>query len=934
MRSIFLSVLVLCLSLSAAIAQSPYAIKGAAVDTAASAKLVNTSVSVLNAKDSTLHKFTRAKADGSFAINDMAAGKFILLVTYPGYADYVEHFQLDEASPQKDFGAINLFLKERLLKEVMIKGDAVAIKVKGDTTEFNAAAFKIEPNSKVEDLLKQFPGIQVDQNGKITAQGETVEKVLVDGEEFFGDDPTLVTKNLRGDMVDKVQLFDKKSDQATFTGIDDGVKTKTLNIQLKEDKKTGYFGKVDVGGASDDFYQGQAMYNKFKGKQKFSAYGTLGNTGITGLGWSDAQKYVGSSSNVSFTDDGGIMIMGGGSDDFESFDGRYNNQGIPLAHTGGVHYDTKWNKDKHSINTNYRIGRIAVDGIKSSLSQNNLPSGVQISNSDQSFNNSAFRQKLDLTYDVKLDTTATLKIMVDGTVKNSETYNDFSAASFRADNSTLNNSSRVLNNDSEDRILNASLLWNKKLKKKGRTLSLNIKQTMSENETDGFLNSVNSFYDEQGAITDVQNINQRKMNTRTGSLFTSNLSYTEPLSKALSLVMNYGVDVNNSSADRKSFNQSAGGQYDQLDPLFSSDFSLNQFAHQFGTSFSYRKNKAVASFGSRAYAVDFRQIDNLSGTKYERNFLNFFPQASMTYTLAKQKTLRFNYSGYTSQPNINQIQPVRVNDDPLNVVLGNPDLSPSFSSSFNAGYNSYKILSDRYIYVNANYRFTSNAIVNNVVTDAQGRNTYQSVNMSGKTPYGFSMYGGISRKVNKAGLNVGLNANVYGNTYFSMINDALNTTESYSFSLGLQLNQFKTKKYHFWANFSPTYNLSESSLQRQLNNNGWGLNSRLEVSVTLPGKVQITTQGNYEYRQKTVSFNEDFNKMIWNTSINKKFFKSENLTLSLSGNDLLDQNIGFSRSASGNFITQNSYNTIRRYFMFSVIWDFNKMGGGAPQTKQ
>src|SRR5690606_2451490 len=169
----------------------------------------------------------------------------------------------------------------------------------------NASSFKIEPNAKVEDLLRQLPGIQVDKDGKITAQGQTVNKVLVDGEEFFGDDPTLVTKNIRGDMVDKVQLYDKKSDQAEFTGIDDGEKTKTLNIKLKADKKNGYFGKVDVGGASDGYYQGQAMFNTFKGKKKFSAYGTIANTGKTGLSWRDNSKY-GSSNNIEVTDGGGI----------------------------------------------------------------------------------------------------------------------------------------------------------------------------------------------------------------------------------------------------------------------------------------------------------------------------------------------------------------------------------------------------------------------------------------------------------------------------------------------------------------------------------------------------------------------------------------------------------------------------------------------------
>jgi cell division protein YceG involved in septum cleavage len=184
---------------------------------------------LLQAKDSILVKFTRAKADGAFSFNNIANGSYFLLVTYPDYADYTESFKLDNQQNTKEFGKIDLLLKSRLLQEVIFKGEAIAIKIKGDTTEFNAGSFKVQPNAKVEDLLKQLPGIQIDKDGKITAQGQTVNRVLVDGEEFFGDDPTLVTKNIRSDMVDKVQLYDDKSENAKFTGIDDGQLSKTIN---------------------------------------------------------------------------------------------------------------------------------------------------------------------------------------------------------------------------------------------------------------------------------------------------------------------------------------------------------------------------------------------------------------------------------------------------------------------------------------------------------------------------------------------------------------------------------------------------------------------------------------------------------------------------------------------------------------------------------
>ena len=232
-------------------------------------------------------------------------------------------------------------------------------------------------------------------------------------------------------MVDKVQLYDKKSDQAAFTGIDDGKKEKTINIKLKDDKKNGYFGKLDAGGATDEFYQAQGMFNAFKGKQKFSAYGTLGNNGKMGLDWEDNGKY-GAGNEMQFQD-GGITITTNSNDALDSYDGKYNGEGIPVARTGGLHYDSRWNNDKESINTNYKIGSLNVDGTKSTLSQNNLPTSIIKSNSDESFDNYLFKQKLDATYQIKIDSTSTLKVSASGTAKNSDTENNYTGSSFSND---------------------------------------------------------------------------------------------------------------------------------------------------------------------------------------------------------------------------------------------------------------------------------------------------------------------------------------------------------------------------------------------------------------------------------------------------------------------------------------------------------------------
>jgi len=910
-------------------AQNMHTIKGRVIDTASTSILGNTSVSILNAKDSTLVKFTRAAENGIFEINGIKNGKFILLVSYPKYADFVDHFTLDSTKKDIDYGKINLTGKAQLLADVIIKGNRAAIKIKGDTTEFDPLAYNIEPNSKVEDLIKQFPGIQIDKDGKITAQGQKNVKVLVDGEEFFGDDPTLVTKNIRADMVDKVQLYDKKSDQATFTGIDDGEKTKTLNIKLKEDAKNGYFGKASAGVGTDDFYQGELMFNKFAGKKKFSAYGVLGNTGKVGLGWQDSQKY-GSSDNATVSEDGGIYFTGSG-DDLDSFGGQYNGQGIPVARSGGLHFDNKWNSDKESLNTNYKIGSLRVVGDRSVISQNNLASGIINTNSNQTFDNDIFRQKLDATYEIKLDTTLTLKVNVDGTLKHSSTFNDYATLSTRGDNSLLNTSARTLSNDGDDKIFNINAFLTKRLKKKGRTLSLNINQSVTNTKTEGYLNSKNSYFNISGLPDSVATVDQLKVNNITNNAFKTNLAYTEPITKSLTLVLNYGLSLINGRSDRKSFNQSTLGNYDILDTQFSNDYQLDQVINQGGAIFNYKKGKTVVNIGSKFSGVDFNQEDLYNNKTYNRSFINYMPQAMYQYNFSQQKNIRINYNGNTNQPSLDQIQPVRVNTDPLNITLGNPDLRPSFRSSLSARYSSYKVLTSQSVYISGYYSFTNNPIVSNVFTDAAGKSTYQSVNISDKTPANYSIYSSIDRKI--LGITMGVGFNTSGSNSYNYINNVLNETKSASYSPTINIQKYVEKKFSIYAYFGPSYSTTETSVQQSFNSNGWGASGYISGSVQLPGKFEISTDGDYTYRGKTQAFNESFTQFLWNTTVSKKFFKAQNLKTSITAFDLLNQNQGFNRSASNGNLTQTSYTTIRRYFLFSVSWDFTKMGGGVkPQN--
>lgn len=930
MKNLLRSLCLLLLLTTYAKAQNLHQLKGRTIDTASTTLLNGATIAVLNAKDSTLVKFTRSNENGNFEINGIKNGKFILLVSYPKYADFVDEFTLDSTQQIKDFGKINLVGTATLLQDVLVKGNRNAIKIKGDTTEFDPKAYNIEPNAKVEDLIKQFPGIQVDKDGKITAQGKTVQKVLVDGEEFFGDDPTLVTKNLRADMVDKVQLYDKTSDQAAFTGIDDGQKAKTLNIKLKEDKKNGYFGKLEGGYGTKDFYNSQALFNRFWGKKKFSAYGILSNTGTVGLNWDDSRKY-GSDNNVQVGDDGGIYYSYSSSgDDFEDFNGQYGGRGLPTARTGGLHFDDKWNKDNESLNTNYKIGYIRLKTVSEDLSQNNLPNGIINNQSNQNDDKDVLRQKIDATYQIKLDTTATLKLSINGANNQGSVLSSFNSSSTDGNNNPLNKSERKLSNNTDEQNFFISAFLTKKLKKNRRTFSLNLSQSINQNKANGKLFAENTFFETTGVRDSITN--QLKINNIKNNAFTSNATYTEPLGKSLSVIVNYGLNLTDGRADRRSFNLDGNANYTVLDNRFSSDFKLNQVSNQGGLVFNIKKTKTTVNFGSKISAVNFKQIDLLGGNSVNRNFINYFPQATYQYRFSQQKSLRLSYNGNTSQPTIDQLQPLTNNNNPLNIVVGNPTLKPSFRSNFNGSFNDYKVIKDQSLYFNVYYSFTNNPIVSDVTTDTQtGKTTSRFVNIT-KAQTDYFLYASFSRKL--LDVNVGLNLRASGNKGYNFINTNLNETLNNSFSGALRVYKYVDGKYNFYLNGGPSYNVSKASIGNLANNNGWVFNGGAGGRVYLPAKFEISTDADYNFRGKTPAFNQTFSQFIWNAYLSKKFLKSQGLKLTLSANDILNQNTGFTRSAFNGNITQNTVNTIRRFFMFSIVWDFSKMGGSTPIQKK
>ncbi len=904
---------------------------GAVSDTAENHPLGKAVITLVQQKDSFLVAFTRADDKGAFSFHKLPAGKMIFKVSYPAYADYVSQFELTD-STDMNLQTIPMIRKSKLLQEVVVHGNMGAIRMKGDTLEFKADSFKVQQGASVEELLRKLPGIQVDHNGKITAQGETVKKVLVDGEEFFGDDPTLVTQNLRAEMIDKVQVFDKKSDQAAFTGIDDGEKNKTINLQLKENKKKGYFGKVEAGLGNNGFFNNQAMLNYFKNKLKISVYGIWSNTGKTGLNWQESEKFGQSfASGADYDETSGYFSFNGNSDELESWGGQYGGQGLPEVKTGGLHFNDKWNADRQSVNGNYKVLDLDITGTSGTRTQYQLPDTTYYNNQSEQFHNHITRNKVNGIYEFTIDSTSSIKLNVDGSVDHKVTQSAFTSDYLQEDSSLVNRNNRTISTAGDIRNLNSNLIYKKKFRKKGRTLSFNLREDYSDDNSTGYLRSDTRYYSRDSVLSE-QLVDQYKKFSSSTLLLDGRLTYTEPLSAVSTISLNYGLSGGNSHSQRNSFNNNGVGKYNDPDSLYSNDYRFSLFTQKTGLLYNYNGLKFSFNAGNNIGFTGFRQNNLDSNLLLTRNFVNWYPQAQATYKFTQSSFLRLWYNGRTNQPTIAQLQPLANNQDPLNIYVGNPDLKPEFRNNVSLRYNNFKQLSERYLFVRLSVDKTENAIGTRNDVDDLGRRVNQSVNLNGN----FSVEGNVDYqkklKIGKFDLNAGVGGNASVNRYLNIVNGVLNQTDQKNYGFSFNFYKSKEKKYEFQLYGGPTYTTSVSSIRDAINTHYWTFSANPSVDIFLPLKFQVHTDADFELRQKTSTFDKSFNTVFWNAWIGKKFFKADNLLLKLQGNDLLNQNIGFNRSVNSNFISQNTYTTIRRYLMLSIVWNFTKAGGAAPKT--
>lgn len=896
-------------------------INGQLTDSVEKKSTVNAVVSLLRKTDSVLVRFTRAGKDGRFSLTQVPPGAYFILATHPFMGDYSDSLRV-QPGEIKETGTFYMTPKTKLLAEVILRS-GTPIRIKGDTTIYTADSFKVRPGANVEELLRRLPGITVDRDGKITAMGERVKKVLVDGEEFFGSDPGIATKNLRADAVKEVEVFDKKSDQAEFTGIDDGVKDKTINLKMKN--KKGYFGKVEAGGGLKDKYNNAAMLNAFKDKRKAAAYGILSNTGQTNLDWQDAQNYGGGADNMEsgMTEDGGMFISISNSGEDNYYGGR---NGIPRNTSGGLHYSNKYGKDdKQSFNSGYKYNKVNADAVNTVFSRTFLPDSSWFSNSRTNSFNSTVKHAFNLTMDFFIDSANSLKWTAKANKRDNRSNSQYYTETLSEGLDSINNSNRNSSSISRNTGLTSSLLWKHKFKKLSRTLSINTDFNWSRSENDGFLYSLNRFYD-KGQPDHTDTIDQQQVRDNEARGLSMKVAYTEPLAKDFYLELSHMISWNSNSSDRNTFEKANNGKYEDVVDTLSNSFIFDRLVNTPGLNFRMNKKKYNYSFGAAVGFSQFYQKNKTLSTTTNYNFVNFFPRASYTYKFKPSESIRLNYNGSTNAPTLEQLQPVFVNTDPLNIYTGNPDLKQSFRHNISAGYNFYNVLKEKNFWSNISLNMTDNAFVQSSSIDSAGRRTYKTVNADGQ--YYLNFYSDYGFKFKKIRLGVGPTLNVNRNIDF--INAIKNITRTSGYGIRINTSMYRENKFNFYFSPSITWNSSRGSINTAANAKYWQLELWGDARVQLPKKFEIGTNLSAEYRQKDPRFTTNNNFTIWNMDVTRRFFKNNDLEVKFSVNDILNQNRGFDRNFNSYSFTESYYTTLKRFWLVTLVWNISK--NGKPAT--
>ena len=902
-------------------------ITGKIVDTTGKQNLSEASVSVLQILDSSSEAFTVTDKEGSFLVKKISAGNYKLIITFEGYQPITRRFSISADKPDIDFGTLYMQKASDVLDEVIV--ERPPIQLRKDTVEYNAGSFVTKPNALAEDLLKKLPGVQVDKNGNITAQGETVTRVLVNGKRFFSDDPKLATRNLPPDIIDKIQVFDDLSDQSKFTGFDDGNRVKTINITTKKDKRQGYFGKTVAGIGTAENYDESFNMHRFNGDQQISVLGQANDVNKQNF---TAQDILGTS--------GGRRGGGGGG----NFGGGQSNSGITTVWAAGANYKDAWSPKTDAY------GSYFFNDQHISLSQQDSTIKPIISSKADSFSTTTgahysvqktANHRIYFNLEERFDSSNSLIFRPNVVIQTSTPHS--SSSSSIVDNLGSPVSTSIGNASSYNSGFNingSNIQLRHKFKKQFRTISLDLNATANVNDGYGYNYAVNNLY----RLNRIDTINQYYNDSLHAVTVSPTFSYTEPLGKNQILEFNYNHTYTKSTTINNTYDfVDSLHDYKSFDSLFSNSYRFLSNSDRFSLNYRMQNPKFNLGVGSGVQFTSFNSHNTTKDITVAHNYINFTPTVNFQYTFSRTSHLRVNYSGRTGTPSPAQLHPLVTTSDQINYQVGNPSLKPQFTHSLRILFNSFNPSTQRLIFATVNASTIINDIQSAVFYNSKGgqQSTYVNLNgtynLSGYFNYGFAL------KKPKSNLNFITNVNysqsqtLLAQDSISAINNNYNHVYVKNTSLAETISWTTNIKKNFDMNFSSTstYNIprrSGSSAKTTQSENNENLNSfsqifSAEITAYTNSGWLIATTFDYTYTNNNSSaYNASV--PLLTPSIAKQLFKKKNGELRLTVFDLLNSNTSVSKSVSGQgSIAYTRTNVLTRYAMLTFTYNLNNFAG-------
>lgn len=884
-------------------------VSGKIIDASNKSAVIQAGVQLLQLPDSTYASGTVSSSTGAFALPKVKAGSYVLKITYIGYDTKKIILKLSSSQINYSAGIISLQPNSVLLKEAVVTAQAPPVTVKGDTIEYAASAYRVATGSMLEDLVKKIPGVEISSDGKITHNGKSITKILVDGKEFFSDDPAVAMKNLPANMVEKVRAYEKKSDAAKYTGIEDGEDESVLDLSVKKDMKKGWIGNIIAGYGSDKRYETAAMLNRFKDDNSLSLIASANNTNNKGFS--------------EFGDAGSGLSTNSGS-------------GVTAAKQLGMNLAKE--NSKIRIEGNMEYGHTNNDA------QRNVSSETFLGNSSTfgKSTNSSLRIRDDARYDMHLvwspDTLTHIVFMptisYSKTNSNSISTSESASASDFSTESLVNSMTGKNNSDGHNFSLSGRLMAFRRLNNKGRNIMIGANYGYSNTNTDNDSYSSTKFFTNDSTSV-INRYTDRNSNNKSWGF---SASYTEPVFKYHYLQFKY--DYSHTSAfSNSAVNNNLGDYLNHSNIVYSDSLSSKLTNYYNSNSFELSLR---GLYPKMMYMIGFALIPQTSKSNtevpvarasvLEQHVLNYSPSLMFRYMFNKQHFLMFRYRGRSSAPDVSNLQEVIDITDPLNLQYGNPNLKPSFSNQFTLYYNHYFPASQMSMNANLFYTNTLNSVANKMTYNSEtGGRTYTKTNVNGNwnTSGYFSFNTPLKNKKFTISSNSGVNfsnAVSYTNVN-SSVNSVLSTTHNLTANERLTTT-YRTDAFDVSLNGGISYNVSKNNKQTNSNRETFDYTPGTSTDINLPWDFSLSTDLNCHFKEGyTAGLNK--NELIWNAQIAKTFLKDKSATIRFKIYDILHQQTNLTRSISETMMSDTEYNTLNSYFMVHFVYRLNTLGGNA-----